>query len=137
MINSTLDIDYSDLHHGKYDCPMAQYMDIHLGDLLPADDEYITENSGGFIRVGRRVYDWDDQGFRSCDTYDTVGEAVQECERRWVNIGAWQDEVCREQDCQACPICHAYDCGSCATGSTKGVLGGSSHVPGCEREWIG
>lgn len=125
MKNKALDIDYSDLHWGKYDCAIAQYIEVQVmgnGDF--GDDEWSDGQGNGWARFGRRIQSWNDQGFVACDTYATEAEARQVAEDALAEIERLQDEVCREQHCQ--PDEHgAYD------------TDGSTHVLGCDRDWIG
>lgn len=76
MKNSTLDIDYSDLHWGKYDSPIAQYIDLQVmgnGDF--GDEEESDGEGNGCALFGRRIQWWNDQGFVGCDTYATQDDA--------------------------------------------------------------
>lgn len=78
MRNTTTEIDYSDLSHGKYDNPMASYLFNSVmmnGDF--GEDELNYGEGEGMARYGRRILYWDNQGFVGCDTFRTV-ELAQE-----------------------------------------------------------
>jgi hypothetical protein len=126
--------DTLDLHHGKYDCPMAKYLSERVmmnGDY--GDDEWSDGVGDGWARYGRFLLFWDDRGFVGCDKFPTVAAAVADRDQWLAEQSAREDEACREQGCEACRYCDRYDCGGCV----EEHMAGSTHRIGCERDWIG
>lgn len=114
MKNAELDIDYSDLSYGKYDCPMAKYLYERVmmnGDF--GDDEVQTGDMEGIARYGRRTLYWDDQGFVGSETFGSVSSAEDwmnrvrddhrtPCEDCGEMLG-WDDW--EEHECEVEPTC--------------------------------
>ncbi len=78
MKNRTEDIDYSDLHWGKYENPISQFISLRLvgnGDF--GDEENSNGDGDGIARYGRRIYWWNNRGFEGCTTFATVAEAEE------------------------------------------------------------
>lgn len=75
MKNAAMDIDYSDLHWGKYDEPITSFIDHHLSEFSFGDEDESDGQGNGAMRIGRRVYSWDDQGFQETRTFATVADA--------------------------------------------------------------
>lgn len=122
MKNATLDIDYSDLHHGKYDSPMAQYIDIHLSELGFGDEDESDGMGQGMRRYGHRIYSWDDQGFQGCDTFTTVADAetvfatrsdwyYSECEKCGEKVHNDTDSWYEHEKYECSPILTCETCG--------------------------
>lgn len=97
MKSRELDIDYSNLHWGKYDSPIAQYITIRIMDEGDMGDEWESDGDGtGMARFGRRVQWWDDQGFVGCDVFGTVDDAIAAFARVSVDYYHYTCEQCGE-----------------------------------------
>lgn len=120
MRNAELDIDYSDLSWGKYDSSMAKYLYERVmmnGDF--GDEEVQTGDMEGTARYGRRTLAWDNRGFVSSATFDTVeyaeaymkylyeqtSEQCREC-GEMVQYGEWEVHECEDEP--TCPQCGSH-----------------------------
>lgn len=74
-------IDTSWLSHGKYNCPMAVYLDCLAGD--SGQDDWTGDSDLGesTLRFGKWLVSYDDQGFVEAYKYDTLAEAIAEFDR--------------------------------------------------------
>lgn len=75
--------------YGKYDCAMAEYLDI-FGD---GDDETgSTEWYEHVMRFGRRLLFTDDNGFVTCERFGDEGKAKERFEEIDIAYSEWRDE---------------------------------------------
>lgn len=71
---------YSDLHWGKYDSPLAYYLDANF-DCYDYDEDASLEHSGEWAgRIGKRINYVDSQGFHYVWRYADETEAAAEFE---------------------------------------------------------
>lgn len=74
-------IDTSDLRWGKFNCPMAVYLDALAGD--GGEDDWTGDSDIGesTLRFGKWLVSYDNQGFVEAYKYESEAAAVAEFER--------------------------------------------------------
>ena len=85
---------------------LAAYLDLSVQqsyiDERDADGEWTDEQGNGALRFGRRIYQWNDQGFHWVDRFDTVAEAEEAMPKDF-------DQLCSE--IEALPLVESLQAG--------------------------